>query len=910
MGLQGYGDYKELVDNLNSFLAPFDIKLLFENVKDEKHKEVFKGILNYVYYKTANILNQHPVTAGIKYIWYPGGGGQHASPISTYTFKASSSWEILIRGEKTAFSPSYPSEPPLLACRDFGKGRIAFLSMDARYFINDGYHPAYGGYAMEKGDGFRLLLQIYNWLAEPSLKQGRIFSHFSLPSQQPTKAVKEEKPPEDATCGELIRKINDVQLLKTFKGVIGVHSDLSDGENCVEELCVEAKRLGLDFLVFTERYDLMNEIKWNELVRRCKAQSTNSFIAIPGLKLTTPDAEIICFHLSRFPKVDEVTNPPALLFNLNFPTIVICKPHLNHLNPWQYKFYTGIALFTYEKGSLLDEATSLYRELSANDYRLIPVAVNYCYSLSQLEHAVREEVITYVSAEKIEDLIAHPDWQHSGPLRTVYGEGTSYVSSGLVLNVFAVATKESLLSSFGAYAVFPGHKELFKIELTSQYPIRKVIVYRGTREWRKFFPGKKKFSQLLWATSIRDDEPLMVYAEDINGRILFSNSLRKPYNPFFSYTMCVDKQNSIVERAGIGWSAGWIAGLDVGAIFPLIPANELVPAGEDASWCPISSWETRPILPISEAEFRILQGNPSSWNGWDILTLKKRYCSFSSPDCIVIDNYYEKKFLRGKARYIYFRPFLHGINAIYVEGEVEVLRNIPYNGDSLIVFRIMTNTATNPYEKYAAFTNNNLKMGSFRIADNGDDITVALKANLRKGDWLSLFPSILGNIAVYSLSALDLKGFIGLTKDSLHAFVSGANEWRNYITLAIPLSFSGKVIPPKTKWSYSFLFILDNSFPNAPFNFSRLQKIYGIGCKLPYAIEVKRGKVLSSCYFLHLEAEDYGAILKFSHSELPFGLGIKLSGLNPNWEAGLYTSKGKEIKRIGIADDGAGYCHL
>lgn len=906
-GLMGYGDYNQLVENINSLLTPFDIMILFEQVRDEKHKEVYKGILNYTYFETRNISKGHPITEGISRIWYPGGGGQHASPVSTYTFKADAAWQILIKGEKEAYSPTYPSEPPLLACREFGKGRVALMSMDARYFINDGFHPAYGGYTLEKGDGFHLLSQIYQWLAEPSLKEGKIFTP-NVQVEEEKISQPEEKKAVDATCEELLTKISTIRPFKTFKGVIGLHSTLSDGENEVDEFCLEAKRLGLDFVVFTETYELMDENKWKELVRKCEAQTKNEFVAIPGLQIQAPDGEVICFYLNRFPKKEEVENPPALLFNLNFPTIILSKPHFNRLNPWQYKFYTGIALYTYERGELIDEATSLYRELSANDYRLIPAAINKCFSLSELRHAVKEEVITFVNAECREHLVEHPDWQHNGPLRTVYGEGSSYVSSGLIFEILAVATKENLLSSFGAYGVYPGHKELFLLKISSQFPIKEVRVFKGTRLWRRFFPNQTHFSAYLWSHSTRDDEPLMVYAEDIRKRKLFSNSLRKPYNPFFSYTMCVDKQNSIIERSGIGWSAGWIAGLDVGAIFPLIPAEKLVPAGEDASWCPISSWETRPIFPLTEEEFRLLQGNPKNWSGWDILILNKRFCSFSSPDCVVIDNYYEKKFVRAKARYVYFRPLIKGINAILVEGDVEMKEQIPSKHKQLTIFRIMSNTATNPYERYAYESGGQVKKGSFIFQENTDS-SVIERIPLAKGDWLALFPSPLGNVAVYSLCDLPLYGEIGLTNNLLHAFVSGNNKWRNYISLQL-LPNSSSEIPKGAKWRYSYLFLLDNSLQKAPENFLELKKIYGIGCKPRYRVDAIKGRIENASFILSLQANEYEALLKFKNAKLPYGLGIRIKGINSNWDAGVFLKGKNEIRRIGVSDEGVGYCFL
>ncbi|HIE55523.1 MAG TPA: hypothetical protein EYP90_10135, partial [Chromatiaceae bacterium] len=793
----------------------------------------------------------------------------------------SEEWRIIVRAEVTASCQSIPSAPPLVAVRKFGKGRIAIATFDARYFINDGYHPAYGGYALEKGDGFKLLRQLYDWLGEPSMRMGWVYTErVQVPPVRKAPRRRPFKHLPDVPLADLRKRMEAMQWseMRIFKGVIGIHSDISDGHASVEDFCKVARQLGYDFLVFTEASELMDERKWEALVRACQVASDENFIAIPGLEIRDKSGVRIVFNLERFPTEKELGKHWArLLFNLNWLTVIVAQPHRNALNPWQLKFYTGLALLTYDRNRLIDDARALYRELSASDYRLIPVAINRIYDLNDLR-ATQMQAVTFVHARSLRDLVAHRDWQHAGPLRTIYGCGTAHVSSGITLHEFGVVSPAGHVMFAGAYRVQSSHKELVRIALESQSKITEVKLYRGMQLYRRFKPNRRTFQTEVVAVSSRGDAPWMLEARDADGRFLHSNALRKPASFRFNYTMCVDKQNSIITLHGLGMVAGWIAGGDVGAIFPLLPPHEIVPAGEDASWCPISSWEVRPNFGLNLSEFERLCGAPVRFGGWEMMFFNKRRCLLSSDDCIVMEDEYRKPFVHATIRTTYFRPRERAVNMLIVEHDVKVLKGfvMPRGKRDVTIFRIQTNTAMNPYRQFAFVRNGRVvERGKFEgTVEAGDRILY--ETPLRFGDGAVLYPLPAGNVGIFSLCNAPLLVCVGMTTNRLHAFVSGSNKWRNFVEVS--LHMDGGELHAGDRMRTQILFVLDNRDGATPDGLAKLLSAYGIGASPPIALEVLHGDLVNERLPFELRARDGYVRVRLRKTNMPLGLPVIIRG--------------------------------
>jgi histidinol phosphatase-like PHP family hydrolase len=114
--------------------------------------------------------------------------------------------------------------------------------------------------------------------------------------------------------------------MKPIKGVIGLHSTLSDGKATPEALIAKAKASGLQWVAFTEQLEILaagpwnkrafttvmfpsagersetdSPDKWEQLRKICKDASTADFTALPGNAVKHFFSEKLRF--SRFGKM-------------------------------------------------------------------------------------------------------------------------------------------------------------------------------------------------------------------------------------------------------------------------------------------------------------------------------------------------------------------------------------------------------------------------------------------------------------------------------------------------------------------------------------------------------------------------------------------------------------------------------
>lgn len=163
---------EDYVRQLNPWLAPLGAALLNERPRDPARETTLNRVLGYRYLATTNFA-PHEVTRGLTEVQLPLDFSD--AFIATHTLKVDKNWNILASGETScrtvpfgkASGGTYASEPPFLAVRDWGKGRIGLFATSSQYFLFDAYHWAFGeGFVMTNG-GLRLMSQLMNYLAGP-----------------------------------------------------------------------------------------------------------------------------------------------------------------------------------------------------------------------------------------------------------------------------------------------------------------------------------------------------------------------------------------------------------------------------------------------------------------------------------------------------------------------------------------------------------------------------------------------------------------------------------------------------------------------------------------------------------------------------------------------------------------------
>ena len=895
VGNTGYAGVRKLLHNVNNFLAPLGARILWQRVHDGRHRAKFSWIISYTFYSTDNITRGNPITRGIHHLWYPGGNNRGVP--TTYTMRPSPAWKVLVRGDTTASSPGYPSAPPLAAVRSYGKGRIAVITWFPQYSINNGY-PFYGGYMLgNKGDGFRFLENLYDWLGQPSMRGGRIYPRPRLlPKRAAGEAAVAPPPPPPFPRAALAAQLNASGAAPVYRGIIGVRPSPGAGHATVAAFCRAARQLGLNFLVFTPDYARMSVAKWRRLKRQCRAGSTANFVAMPGLRVngSSQPGERIVFNFDSWPAPADVAPNawPSLLFHhRQWPTMVLVHPDLNKQSPWQMKFYTALALVTYNAHNRVQSHVFReYRKLVASDYRLVPCVVNNISSVPALKAAARGW-LTYTRAPSVAGIPAS--------LRTEYGSGHSFVSNGPVIGDFKMAGyfKTTGYPPNVPYHGIAGSGMMFKIGVSSRYPLTRVTLWRNDTIFRRFFPDRREFSGLVQAINDKNGV-FTLTARNTQGQRVISNQLRV-YNRLFGYTMCVDKQNSFITLPYVvGNIAGFISGFDTGAAWILKPPSQVAPAGEDMTWAAVSDLQTAP-------EFYLAGGFQAPACLW-------RRGDFNSDDALVSGNRYGGGLAAATVKYTMFRPPVGGYNIIMVKSTVKLKKTLQLEnhgqGPNVVLFKAMSNTAINLYRRWSLCEpNGTTRQGRVNLRRGQDGRMRTVDAGLSQGGYAAFWPSHAGNFAVFPLGGRKYRVALGLSTNRLESFINGRNKYRNCLELGYRMP--QKSLPAGTVLRAQFLFVLDNG-QGAPADFQFIRKACGLAGPPAYRVSLRHGRVLSTTYTLTLQASNGYVRGDVSKAKLPNGhLGVIVKGLNDNWDAGIYDTKTRTLRRVGTYH-GAAYVLL
>lgn len=904
MGYVGYGDQQKVVDNINSFLNNFGAELAWDKVTDEEHKEIFDYSAKYTYYSTGNIASTE-LTNGISKIWYPGGKDTYS--VTAYSIKSmDNNWTVDIKAEDTA-KPQYDgSAPVLMAHRTYGKGRIVVLTMDPRFGVASGSHEAYGGYILsDQVNDKKLYRNIYDWLGEPSINDGRVFKKATTEPEVATpKAV---KPSIEYTDEELQAKLNDpsnpMVNLNQYKGIIGVQSNLSGGTDSIENMYKAAKEKGYNFLVFAEDYTKMTEEKYNDLVSRCNAinGADADFSAIPGLLLPQADKDIepryygkgkrVVFNLKRWPTVQEATSPEwyTLLFNHSWPSVIVSEPNLNTNSPWQLMFYTGLAIDTYSGNTRMDEASDLYRSLVTSDYRLIPVAVSYIDSAAGL--SAYDGAVTHVYSKNINEI--------KDNIKTFGGSGTSYTSTGPTIG-FKYASAASATYAGSGEEIFTNQKFALDIAANSEAKLEKVVLYRDKEVYRTYYPDSNGFHKTLFLTKDAN-HAFTVEVTDVNGKRAVSNSIRTG-SPYHNFTMCTDKQNVIHNFYGKEGSDGiiqsfWLSGKDLGQLYINKSSFDIAPAGEDASWAAVSVVESMPKV--------WTKNSPLGGDDPAVSTVNPREVRLSTDDAVVVDSTIQDEVFEGYTRYTTFRPQLKGDNILMVEGNYttkkEVTMGDTKNNLEMILFRIMGNYAHESFKTYVYSPDYNTKItGTMNepATDTGDAfIPVQGDFKLSEGGYLGMWASKTGNIMLFPMGSETHDLSFGLTTSRRVFEESGSEKFRNY--LALGYSDPGKTIPANTPIKYKLLFVIDNGNTSDSSHADEIRSAYRLGTSQGIQADIANGSIADNRYALTVKAEKGYAAMKLDRRYMPNGvLPVIVKDTNTSWDAVEYDYDRQSFRKL------------
>ncbi|MHB9132099.1 MAG: hypothetical protein ACYDBB_13575 [Armatimonadota bacterium] len=351
----------QVSDIYNAALAPWKMKIGWETVRDDPNQVAEKLLSNYMWTKNITV---HPITEGVKALLYPGQllRWDDAYPTNPL-MPQDAAWQVLVRGEATSqgmrnvnykWSPADAGKSPALAAvRQAGKGRVGVVGLGAYYLVTHAYYAKkdekgnpstnlgenfvglLDGVVYAKGDGKTpsdwgiLFKNMLRWTAEAGTQAGL----GGTPEEWTSKLAKIEVPndpiPDFAAVNWKTLTLpttwsHRVGGIKWWRGspfydevqdplvqkpqqmnkiLIGAHSAYSDGKGTVADWVKAAKAAGFKAIVFTERFENLKGEEWSKFIDDCKANSSADFACMQGMDIA-----------------DTQGNRFLILGNTNFPT--------------------------------------------------------------------------------------------------------------------------------------------------------------------------------------------------------------------------------------------------------------------------------------------------------------------------------------------------------------------------------------------------------------------------------------------------------------------------------------------------------------------------------------------------------------------------------------------------------------
>lgn len=407
-----------------SWLADYDVAIPvtgLDQTRDVLIEDPSSSLGGKVYGYTTDVAE--PFADGVEGIWYPVklGHAIAARPVQTLN----DAWRVVLSGgphsrtdrdhvshgnaisAADADAPEYASHVPLASVRAVDDGRLCVCGIPSGYNIDSPHNcPPARSFLLEGFEGKpsgmqRFLLNVFAWLAAPSLESGalgggasdadvRVPSAPRYPDDPPVRWAAREFPPDDP---------------RPLRGLIGARSTYSTGSSSVADYVEQARAAGLDFLVFLEEFAHLTRGALDALKAECAALSTDRFFAVPGYTIDdVAGGHYFQYGDSiRYIETDLLSDDETMLMvrppnhplwkmsrNDRVDSLherVVLTDHKCRIRRGRYHHHDcpvlfedqracdSIALVTWQDGSVVDDVRDAYGEIEKRSLRLTPVAL-------------------------------------------------------------------------------------------------------------------------------------------------------------------------------------------------------------------------------------------------------------------------------------------------------------------------------------------------------------------------------------------------------------------------------------------------------------------------------------------------------------------------------------------------------
>ena len=501
-----------------------DAEVLGEVVKDS---EQTKGRgARFPFYAWVDVLRD-PLTEGVEHMLSPSGvisgeGSMGVCPI----LRLSPEWRVLLKGKSTAVSfpadEGHPegklletpgvvkSSPILCAVRQAGKGRVVLWPTWTNFTVTGGSGGMVvdGEHEGRLSDGALLIENLLCWLAEPGWRSRAVGNFHAREYKQPRMDVDV-----DATL-KAWAKPGRRDYPRQFRGLIGAHSNLSDGKSSPEEMIAAARKAGYHFMAFTEDLSKVNEAQWKRLLVACDRanKADSAFIAYPGIDFMDEAGNRGLHFGNRYWIKDQWRskqdrNRIRWWYNLAYeadadahrwPPRVIIRSRTNNRRPWHQGLWNLFGAYCYEGGKLVDDSFDEWRPLIGRHVFFLNTGIVTAHTVRSVAEVVASARPglhqTYIRADNLPQVLSRITGC-TGP--GFMGVFPTYISSGPeILDFRCIAAKMGGEISFDL-AVPGNDRGLLHILVKADAGLQEVSVYDGERLVRRFLPTGKSFENFM-----------------------------------------------------------------------------------------------------------------------------------------------------------------------------------------------------------------------------------------------------------------------------------------------------------------------------------------------------------------------------------------------------------------------------
>jgi len=936
-----------------SFSDQYGFRPLLEEIHDPANLRRATGWN--VPFSYTDQIESHPVTAGVRGVWYPILRGQLYPRTMPLALEAP--WTAVLFTAETAYTVPFQTftpqidararkegsrgKVPIAAVREFpGAGRMVVFGLYPAFSFADPFAEALEGISINKGmegkrsDLFTFLCNSLRWLAEPSVKSGSLGGAGTDPKLLKNPHVLDKK-----KWGRTIGWTGAEELViedcshppagskwkrpaTVYRGLIGARTRYSGGKGGPAEWSAAGARNGFAFVALMEDLAKLTPDGWAQLKKECLATAEAPCQVIPGFFVTDiygghwfflgdlvpyPDARFLDAE-KRF-GVDLVGKEAGFhglgTVILNY---VIVQARMNSVAgsflhklasypAYDFRDYCAAALVTQTGTNQDEEILNDYLYMQHRGESLLPVAVTMIDDPGAMDRVKSANYHTYVLARSPRELR-----QQFNKWHMLYNEHF-FVSNGPIIEDYShIGDRDySQIADWYNYSDWR-----WKVRLIASSPagIEKVDIYDGPDVlFRRFLCGGKA-QVALYLDMVHDRQKnLVAIVTDRQGHRAISGEQydRSHLNQEF---MCSDRNNQLTSSMQPrGDGTYFKTGFGCGVTPNKGPWNGEISAGV-FRW----DWKLGGVIqgfdgaPAGQpAAYFTPHTNAKEGKGKDLHGRPRRLL-FSS-DIMIGECETDGTFPAD----IEFGNVWHCLGPVAPLDDLYVHRRILVpivkpDGMSAIYqeFEITTKKELHPdgnaiFLNLGMFDRQKCQSYAFRRADGSVLCGRIDRTRPDRGREESF--GVGSYLALYD-SPMGGAALYSLT-DGLK--IRFGVPWldRAMFGWVVP----GDVVPAGTRFTARLLLVgIDRAQEPTNELVEAFRTGLGVGCHPSYLVDVESGHRVDDHYWLRIDGGGKGFAGTIKRYPLPANLPIVVENLNTRWSAGYYDRNAAKYRPIGVAE--------